>query len=96
VRLLLARDLAGLFAWSAGALLVPALAFALGIWTESSRPFEGLYTALWYVGPLNRVRGFDFTGAGNGTQTGAFAGAYLAVTAALLFAALLGRTRQVR
>jgi hypothetical protein len=96
IRLLLAGSYAGLLAWVAGALFIPTLALSLGIWTGSSRAFEGLFTGLWYIGPLNRVPGFDFTGAANGARTNEYTAIYLALTAALLTAALLGRTRQLR
>jgi len=96
VRLLLAPNYSGLFAWLAGALFIPTLALALGVWTKSSRPFEGLFTALWYTGPLNRVPGLDFTGSANGQHTAEYACIYSLLTAALLTAALFGRKRQIR
>jgi hypothetical protein len=94
-RLLVALNYSALLAWSAGALFVPTLALALGVWTKSSRPFEGLFTALWYIGPLNHIPGFDFTGWANGSQTYKYAMVYLALTAVLLAAALLGRRQQL-
>ncbi len=51
VRLILAGDVPACLAWTAGALWIPSLALALGVWTGSSRAFEGLYTVLWYIGP---------------------------------------------
>jgi hypothetical protein len=62
LRLLFAKDLPALFAWSAGALFIPALALALGVLTGSRKPFEALYTAWWYIGPLHHVRILDFVG----------------------------------
>jgi len=96
VRLLLAADYAGLFGWFAGALFVPTLALALGAWTKSSRPFEALFTGLWYVGPLNHVPGLDFTGGASGPHTVEYGGAYLALTCGLLAVAFWGRGRQLR
>jgi hypothetical protein len=96
VRLLLARNYAGLLGWFAGTLFIPTLALALGVWTASSRPFEGLYTSLWYIGPLNRVPGFDFTGAANDPHTFKYACLYLVLTSALLASALFGRRWQLR
>src|SRR5690349_3122424 len=55
-RLAIAGQITGLLAWAVGALFVPSLALALGVWSGTSRFFEGFYTALWYVGPLNRDR----------------------------------------
>jgi hypothetical protein len=95
IRLAIAGQFTALLAWAAGALFVASLALALGVWTGSSRFFEGLYTALWYVGPLNRVRGLDFTGAANGASAGRFALLYLLITAALLAAAFTRRARQL-
>ena len=96
VRLLLAANYPGLLGWFAGALFVPTLALALGVWTKSSRPFEGLFTGLWYIGPLNRVPGLDFTGTANGRHTVEYGCIYFALTAALLAVAFLGRGRQLR
>jgi hypothetical protein len=96
VRVLLARNYSGFLGWFAGALFIPTLALALGVWTGSSRPFEGLFTALWYIGPLNRVPGFDFTGCANGPHTVKDACLYLVLTAALLISALFGRRQQLR
>jgi hypothetical protein len=96
VRLALAGQSAGLFAWAAGVLFIPSLALALGVWSGTSKLFEGLYTALWYVGPLNRAPGFDFTGGANGPEAGRFAFLYLGVAAILVAAALFRRARQLR
>jgi ABC-type multidrug transport system ATPase subunit len=65
VRALLAGDVAHLFAWAAGAMFIPALALALalGVWSGTSKLFEGLYTALWYAGPAQPTPGLDFIGA---------------------------------
>jgi hypothetical protein len=96
VRLALAGQHAGLLAWAAGAMFVPSLALALGVWSGTSKFFEGLYTALWYVGPLNRVPGLDFTGGANGLQAGRDARLYLAIAAILVGAAFFRRARQLR
>jgi hypothetical protein len=96
VRLLLARSFAGLFAWAAGALFLPALALALGTLTGTGKPFEGLLTAIWYVGPMNHTPGLDFTGAASGPHTISYALIYLALSAALLVSAYAIRFRQLR
>jgi hypothetical protein len=96
LRLLLAGQTAGLLAWIAAAVFIPALALALGVWSGTGKVFEGLYTALWYIGPMNRVPGLDFTGAANGANTAHYAVIYLALAAVLLAAAFLGRQRQLR
>jgi hypothetical protein len=96
VRLLLARNLTGLFAWTAGALFLPALALALGTLSGTGKPFEGLLTAIWYVGPMNHTPGLDFTGTASGPHTVSYALTYLAITAALLVSAYAIRSRQLR
>jgi hypothetical protein len=95
VRVFLAANYSGLFGWFAGALFIPTLALALGIWTKSSRPFEGLFTGLWYIGPLNGVPGLDFTGGASGRHAIEYGCIYLALTAAFLAIAFFGRGRQL-
>ncbi len=96
IRLFLAGQNASLMAWLAGALFLPSFALALGIWSGSSKPYEGLLTALWYIGPMNRTPGLDFTGAANGPITLRYSVIYLALSAALLTLAFFGRARQLR
>jgi hypothetical protein len=96
VRLALAEQRAGLLAWVAGVLFIPSLALALGVWSGTSKFFEGLYTALWYVGPINHARGFDFTGSADGPQAGRYALLYLGVAATLVVAAFFRRALQLR
>jgi hypothetical protein len=80
----------GLLALFAGALFVPALAVASGTLSGGSALFEGLYLALWYVGPFQKgVPALDFAGSSG------FAGgrplAYLLVAIVLLAVALTAR-----
>ncbi len=96
VRLALAGHGAGLLAWAAGVLFIPSLALALGVWSGTSKFFEGLYTALWYIGPLNRVPGLDFTGNASGPQAGRYALLYLGGATILVGAAFFRRARQLR
>ena len=95
-RLFVAANYPGVLGWFAGALFIPSLALALGIWAKSSRPFEGLFTALWYSGPLNRVPGLDFTGGANGRHTVQYACVYVLLAAGLLAAAFWRRDWQLR
>jgi hypothetical protein len=95
-RLLMARQLAGSLAILAAALFIPALALTLGVLSGSSKFFEGLFTVLWYVGPMNKVPGFDFTGAANGPRTLHDALVYASLCAALLAIAYVARARQLR
>jgi hypothetical protein len=96
LRLAIAGQITGLLAWAVGAVFVPSLALALGVWSGTGRFFEGFYTALWYIGPLNRVPGIDFTGGGSGALAGRFAVVYLGITAILVGAAFFRRARQLR
>jgi ABC-2 family transporter len=96
VRLLLAHDRAGFFAWCVAALFLPALALALGVLSGSSKFFEGLYVAWWYIGPLNHTRAIDFTGAANGPLTVRYGLLYLFLSVGLLVVAFMARSRQLR
>jgi hypothetical protein len=89
VRELLAGDWPGLYAWLAGALFIPALALALGVWTESRKPFEAVYTVGWYMGPLHHIRQMDFVGTTGQSST---AGMFL-VLALVLVAGACGWRR---
>jgi hypothetical protein len=95
VRLLVAGELPGTIAWAAGALFLPSLAMALGVWSSTSKVYEGLLTALWYLGPMNHVPGLDFTGAASGSKTMSYALMYLVLAGAFLTAAFFGRSRQI-
>jgi hypothetical protein len=96
VRLLIAGQQVGLIAWLAGALFLPSLALASGIVSGTGKVFEALLTVLWYIGPMNRTPGLDFTGAANGPLMAHYAFVYTAMSAALLFVALFTRARQLR
>lgn len=84
-----AHGAAGAATALAGIVFVPTFAFATGRLTGSSRFFEIAYLLLWYVGPMNAVPMFDFTGgapllAGFGTALGFGAAAAGALTLAAL------------
>ena len=87
LHLLIAGDWPGLAAWLAGALFVPSLALALGVWSGSRKLFEALYTMWWYVGPMNHTPGVDFV-----SSAPAF---YLLAALCLVTAAYFGRRRQL-
>ena len=88
VRLLLSADWHGLAAWFAGALFIPSLALALGVWSGSSKPFEALYTVWWYIGPAHQAPGLDFMGTAPASQN---PGLFLLLAAGLLMASYWGR-----
>ena len=95
-RLVLARGWYGLVPWLAGAVFLPSLALALGVWSGSGKPFEAVLTALWYVGPMNHTPGVDFTGTASGASANHDALIYFALSGVLLAAAFVGRARQLR
>jgi hypothetical protein len=71
VRLALMAEVTSWLAWFVGALFVPSLALALGMWVGNSRAFELVYAVFWYVGVANRVPAFDYAGAtGEGPKYG--------------------------
>jgi LPXTG-motif cell wall-anchored protein len=95
IRFLAAGDTVALGAWLVGALFIPSMALALGVWSGTSKLFEILYLVIWYIGPMNHVPAMDYLGA---TKTGPAEGiplVYLGVTALLAAAAVVGRRRQL-
>jgi hypothetical protein len=87
VRLGLAGDWGGLGAWTVGALFIPTLALALGVWSGGGKLFEVVYLLLWYLGPMQHVPGMDYLRAPL---------VYLVATALLGLAAVAGRKRQLQ
>jgi hypothetical protein len=94
-RLLIARG-HGLVPWLAGAVFLPSLALALGVWSGNGKPFEALLTALWYIGPMNHTPGIDFTGTASGAHANQDALIYFALSVGLLGTAFVARARQLR
>lgn len=92
LRLILAGEWTGIGAWAVGALFIPTLALALGVWSGGSKLFEALYLLLWYIGPMNRMPTLDYLGATGQNRPLA----WLAATAILSVAAVAGRKRQLR
>ncbi len=96
LRILATQGVPALLPWIGGAAFLPSLALALGVWSGTPKPFEGILTAMWYIGPMNRVSGIDYTGSSNGPETTHYAVMYLLSAAALLIAASALRYRQIR
>ena len=94
-RWLVAGDWVHLCAWLVGAMFIPAAALALGVWSGTSKLFEGLYTALWYAGPVQPTPGLDFMGA-SANLSARIPALYFGATVILLAAAAIGRRRQIR
>jgi len=89
-RLLTSGDSRSLAAWFAGALFIPSLALALGIWSGGSKTFEAIYVVWWYIGPAHQIPGLDFMGT---TPASSSPAAY-SIAAAVLLLAAYWRRRQ--
>jgi hypothetical protein len=96
LRLLAAGNIRGLLAWLIGALFIPTFALSLGVWSGSSKPFEILYTLLWYVGPMHAMPPLDFMGSAPATAASRYPLIYLIVTCVLIVLSLAGRKRQLQ
>jgi hypothetical protein len=95
-RVLLGGDWRGLLAWLTGALFIPTLALALGVWSGSSKLFEIVYTLLWYLGPMHATLKLDFMASAPGTAATRVPSFYFALTLAIAAVAVLGRKRQLQ
>jgi hypothetical protein len=96
LRLLIGGDIRGLVPWAIGALFIPTFALALGVWSGSTKPFEILYTLLWYVGPMQATIPLDFMGAIHQTAYTRVPFAYLALAVGMGLLALAGRKQQLQ
>jgi hypothetical protein len=96
LRLLMEGNWRGLLAWLIGAAFIPTLALALGVWSGTSKPFEILYTLLWYVGPMHAQVPLDFMGSAPATANTRVPFVYLALAVGIALAALAGRKRQLQ
>ncbi len=96
LRVLVAGNMRGALAWLIGALFIPTLALSLGVWSGTGKPFEILYTLMWYVGPLHAMPQLDFMGASPLSASTRYPLMYLTAAAVLAVAALGGRKRQLQ
>lgn len=92
LRFALDGDTIGLLALLSGALFIPSLALASGIWSGASKLFEILYMVIWYLGPLNKVPGLDFIGS----HSNGYPQIFIPFSIALIAFAFFGRSRQLR
>jgi hypothetical protein len=95
MRILLTGNFRGALAWLVGALFIPTMALALGVWSGTGKPFEILYTLLWYVGPMHAIPQLDFMGSAPVTAATHYPVIYLALAAIFGVTALAGRQRQL-
>jgi hypothetical protein len=96
LRLLFSAEFSELRVWGIGALFIPTLALALGVWSGGSKLFEIVYFFLWYLGPIHSIRPLDFIGAAHVTTHTRYPMFYLAFAGALAIAAVAGRKRQLQ
>ena len=96
LRLLIDGEFREVLAWGIGAIFIPTLALALGVWSGSSKPFEILYTLLWYVGPMHATVPLDFMGSVRETSFTRVPLFYLALAAAMGVVAIAGRRQQLQ
>jgi ABC-type transport system involved in multi-copper enzyme maturation permease subunit len=81
-------DLPGLAGWAGAVFFVPSLAQALGVLSSGGRVFEVVYVIWWYMGPMQKTAGMDFTVG--------LPQVYLLAAAGLLLLSAYWRGRQVR
>jgi len=92
IRFTVDGDSVGLLALLSGAIFIPSLALASGVWSGTSKLFETLYMLIWYLGPLNKIMELDYIGShGNGRPE-----FFIPFSIALIVFAFIGRTRQIR
>jgi hypothetical protein len=94
-RFALAGDWTAAGAWAVGALFIPTLALALGVWSGSGKLFEIVFLIFWYLGPMQRVAPLDYLGAVPQAVEAGMPLVYLIATALLGLAAVAGRKRQL-
>ena len=96
VRVGVAGEQGALIALCAGAVFIPSLAAALGVWSRSARTFEAIYVALWYLGPLHHIPQIDFMGTTDRAVAAGSPAVFAAAAAVLFAAAVRGRRNQIR
>lgn len=95
VNLLMAEDWLHLLAWGIGALFIPSLALALGVWSGGQKLFEIVYMVWWYAGPINQFEILDFIGTSASLQLSKVL-YYGLLTTLLILIAVIGRNRQLK
>jgi hypothetical protein len=97
VRFLVTGEMYAMFGWVVGIVFVPALALALGVWTNSRRLFEMVYFMVWLLGVYSggRIWPLDFLGRGDQSVAIGVPVYYLVLTVFLLALAVVGRRQQI-
>jgi len=96
LRLLAGGSIRWFLAWAIGAIFIPTFALVLGVWSGSSKPFEILYTLLWYVGPMHAAVQLDFMASAQQTALTRIPLFYLVLAAGMGLLAVVGRKQQLQ
>ena len=82
-----------LLAVISGAIFIPSLALASAVWGGTSKLFEILYMAIWYIGPLNHaIPELDFIG----TTSHGYPEFFIPFSIGLIAFSFIGRARQLQ
>lgn len=95
LRLALDGETAAFLSTIAGAVFIPSLALALGVWSGTSKTFEAIYVALWYIGPAHHTPSIDFLATTDKAVAAGTPVAFAIAAAVLFVLALGGRWRQI-
>ena len=95
-RLLAGGDAAAALAWLVGALFIPTLALACGVWSGNGRLFEITFLMLWYVGLINHAPPLDFAATRPEALEAGAPLTFAIATMVLGSLAVLGRMRRLR
>jgi len=93
-RLIFSGDISSILVVLVGAMFIPALAFALGVWSGTSRLFELVYLLWWYL-LVNGARSLNFMGLNEEALSLGLPFIYLGLTGILLLLGVIGRMRQI-
>lgn len=86
-------DMNATLSWLAGALFIPSLALALGVWSGNKKIFEIVYLSIWLMGPAtNNIIILDFLNSSGKANPLVF----FLLSPALIIFAFWGRARQLR
>jgi hypothetical protein len=92
LRLVIDGDIIGVLALLSGAIFIPSLALATGVWSRTSKLFEIVYMTIWYVGPIEGLGILDYLGANSNGNIGFF----IPLSIALIVVAFIARARQLQ
>jgi hypothetical protein len=82
-----------LLAVMSGAIFIPSLALASGVWSGTSKLFEILHIAIWYIGPLNHaIPELDYMG----TTSNGYPEFFIPFSIGLIVSCFIGRARQLQ